>query len=277
MTTAATPKSTAITPYQQKVATVRDLFEKSKGQIRMALPKHVNADRLLRVVLTSVQKTPTLLDCDRVSLLGAVMQAAQLGLEVDNGLGHAYLVPYGKTATLILGYRGMIDLARRSGQLSTIYAEVVHEKDAFDYEMGLRPRLTHKPSDEDDPGAFTHVYAVAKLRDGGEQFVVMSKRQVEAIRTRSKASANGPWKTDTEEMIKKTAIRRLFKVLPVSIEMATAAALNDAADIGAPQTFDIGVDLGGEKIVDAEVAEVKPSLDDLATQAAKAELEMSGE
>lgn len=274
MTQPAAAKTTAITPYAQKVNSIRELLEKAKGQIKLALPKHLSPERLLRIAMTSVQKTPELLDCDRTSLLGAVIQAAQLGLEPDGVLGHGYLIPFKGKVQFIPGYRGMIDLSRRSGQLSTIYAEVVHANDTFAYEMGLHPTLTHKPSEDENPGEMTHVYAVAKLKDGGEQFCVLSKRQVMAIKAKSAAanSSRSPWNTgenDFEEMCKKTAIRRLWKMLPVSVEMATAVDLHDKADMGVPQNLGDIVEIPAEAVTEASG---KPTLDDLAK---KAEEEMA--
>lgn len=243
----ATTNGGQIVPYNQKVQSVRGLLEKAVPQIRIALPRHLSADRMLRIAMTSIQKTPALLDCSPQSLLAAVIGAAQLGLEPDGVLGHAYLVPYGKDAQLIVGYRGMIDLARRSGQIVSIHARAVHQKDDFKWAYGLSENLEHKPFDGENPGPLTHVYAVAKLKDGGVQFEVMARRDVDAIRTRSRAGQSGPWKTDYEEMAKKTVIRRLFKLLPVSVEMARAAALDEAVDVGLPQ------DLGD--VIDTSLSE----------------------
>src|SRR5262249_27161008 len=156
------------------------------------------------------------------SLLGAIMQSAQLGLEPDGLLGHAYLVPYGKTCQLLVGYKGMLQLTRRSGQISTIQAHVVHAEDTFEFWFGLDPKLKHVPSDKENPGALIAVYAVAKMKDASIQFDVMRKREVDAIRARSRASNEGPWVTDYEEMAKKTVLRRLCKMLPCSIELEQA-------------------------------------------------------
>jgi len=223
--------TTAITTTNQKINDVRGFLEKLTPNMQAALPKHMTAERMARIALTACQMTPTLLDCDRQSLALAVLGASALGLEIGGGLGHAYLVPYGKTATLIVGYRGMIDLARRSGQLSTIFARVVRVGDQFDYAYGLDDKLVHTPSLKSD-GEVTHVYAVAKLRDGGRQFEVMTRAEVDKIRSRSRASGSGPWVTDYEEMAKKTAIRRLFKMLPVSIETQRAVTIDEAAEHG---------------------------------------------
>lgn len=241
--------NTQIVPANQKMQTIRTLLERAKPQIALALPRHLSADRILRIAMTSVQRTPELLACDQVSLLGAVIQSAQLGLEPDGVLGHAYLVPFKGKVQLIPGYKGLIDLARRSGQLSTIFARVVYEKDQFEYAYGLNERLDHIPSNDEDPGDITYAYAVAKLKDGSQQFEVMSRREIDAIRKRSPAANNGPWVTDFSEMCRKTALRRLCKMLPASVELARAVALDERAEIGLPQQL--------EDIVDAQI-EVEP-------------------
>ncbi|MEQ1053630.1 recombinase RecT, partial [Pseudomonas aeruginosa] len=153
---------------------------KIKGQIALALPKHMTADRLARIALTEIRKVPALAKCNQESFLGAVMQCAQLGLEPGNALGHAYLLPFGNgkakdglsNVQLIIGYRGMIDLARRSGQIVSLTARTVHQNDQFSYRYGLDEDVQHVPG-EGERGVMTHVYAVAKLKDGGVQFEVM--------------------------------------------------------------------------------------------------------
>lgn len=214
-----------------------------KAQIANALPKHVTADRLARVAITELNRVPELKKCDPASFLGAVMQCAQLGLEPSLGLGQAYLLPFknNKKGTVecqfIIGYRGMIDLARRSGQMVSLSAFAVYEKDQFDYELGLNPTIKHKPSFDDDRGKLIFVYAVANLKDGGVQFEVMSKAQVDKIRAQSKAgsSSYSPWQTHYEEMAKKTVIRRLFKYLPVSVEINKAVGYDELAEVGISQ------------------------------------------
>lgn len=197
--------------------TIYSYLQKMKPQIEKALPKHMNADRLARIALTTIRTTPKLLQCNVSSLMGAVMQAAQLGLE-PGLIGHCYIIPYGKEATFIIGYRGMIDLARRSGNIQSIYAHEVYENDEFDYEYGLEPKLKHKPALK-DRGKMIGVYAVAHFKDGGYQFEFMPLEEIEKRRQRSKAANNGPWVTDYEEMAKKTVIRHMFKYLPVSVEI----------------------------------------------------------
>jgi recombination protein RecT len=213
-----------------------------KAQIALALPKHMTADRLARIALTEVRKVPALARCDQASFLGAIMQCASLGLEPGGALGHAYLIPFenrkkGITEVqFIVGYRGMIDLARRSGQIISIEARAVHQADKFRVSLGLDPRLEHEPAwDADDRGPLRFVYAVAKLHGGGVQFDVMSRAEVEKVRAQSKAGELGPWVTHFDEMAKKTVVRRLFKFLPVSVEIARAVGLDEQAEAGLPQ------------------------------------------
>jgi recombination protein RecT len=234
---------------------VKALLNASKDAIASRLPRHLTADRMLKVALTSINKTPKLLECSRESLMMSIMQAAELGLEPGGALGEGYLIPYNckvkdadgkerwqQQCQFIPGYRGLIALARRSGQIVSLEAHVVHTKDTFACQLGLNPSLEHTPAwEETDPGALRFVYAVAKLKDGGTQFEVMSKVQVEAIRGRSKAGTFGPWVTDYEEMARKTVVRRLFKYLPVSVEMAQALEVQASAEAGEFVTLD-GID-----------------------------------
>lgn len=205
-----------------KQATVKDLFEKAKHQISQVMPKHLTPDRMLKVALSATARTPTLLACSPQSLLLCVMQAAELGLEVGGLLGDAYFVPFKDKAQLIIGYRGLIKLARQSGQLASIEAHVVRQNDTFEIEFGLNTKLVHKPCMTAEPGEPVAVYAVAKFKDGAVQCDVMPIHEVNAIRSRSQAGSAGPWVTDFAEMAKKTVVRRLCKFLPLSPELARA-------------------------------------------------------
>ncbi|EBW2564937.1 recombination protein RecT [Salmonella enterica] len=205
-----------------------------KEQLAAALPRHMTAERMIRIATTEIRKVPALGDCDTMSFVSAIVQCSQLGLEPGGALGHAYLLPFGnkneksgkKNVQLIIGYRGMIDLARRSGQIASLSARVVREGDDFSFEFGLEEKLVHRPGENED-AQVTHVYAVARLKDGGTQFEVMTRKQIELVRAQSKAGNNGPWVTHWEEMAKKTAIRRLFKYLPVSIEIQRAVSMDE--------------------------------------------------
>lgn len=233
---------------ESPIASVRALLEKSKVQIQMALPKHMNAERMMRIALTSVQRTPALLECAPITLLGAIIQAAQLGLEPDGVTGQAYLIPFNnkkknrKEVQFIPGYRGLIALARRSGEILSIEARVVYEKDDFKFQYGLHQELDHKPTTSEDTGEPIYFYAIARMKDGGAQFDVMTKREVDAIRARSKAADYGPWVTDYDEMGKKTVIRRLCKLLPVSIELQKAITLDEKAERELPQDLGVVID-----------------------------------
>lgn len=266
---------------EQRPQTIAGLMAdpKIKAQMALALPKHMTSDRLARIALTEIRKVPTLAKCDQTSFLGAIMQCAQLGLEPGGALGHAYLLPFenrkkGITEVqFIVGYRGMIDLARRSGQIVSLTARTVHENDEFIYQYGLSEDLKHVPA-TGERGALQYVYAVAKLKDGGVQFEVMSRSDIDKVRAQSKAGNYGPWQTHYDEMAKKTVIRRLFKYLPVSIELATAVTMDEKADAGLGQ--DNSSILTGEySTVDDTVQENLPSNVDASTgewQPSEAEL-----
>ena len=227
-----------VTPAQKAMHTLRDMLEKAKPSLATVLPHHLTPERMVKLALVAASKNPTLLQCDTKSVVQSVMAAAQLGLDCSGTLGSAYLVPYrnkggGYTCQLIPGYRGLIDLARRSGQIASIEAHVVHENDEFEVAFGLTPILTHKPTLKGDPGPVLLAYAVAQLRDGSKQVEVMTKGQLDGIRSRSKASS-GPWQTDEEEMQRKTVVRRLCKYLPLSVELQQALVTEEAAESGNP-------------------------------------------
>jgi recombination protein RecT len=223
--------------------------------MQMVLPKHLTADRLIKIALVAVSKTPKLMECSQESILQSVMTAAQLGLDCGGALGSAYLVPFVKNSKdksgnwhrstecqLIIGYRGMIDLARRSGQIVSIESRIVWEHDVFEIEYGMEMKLRHVPTLDEEPGKFRLVYAVAHLRDGGTQLELMTKAQIDAVRSRSMAKDNGPWVTDYAEMARKTVVKRLFKYLPVSIELAEAVDVDNTSEFGANQ-FGDGIDI----------------------------------
>ncbi|UOY92879.1 recombination protein RecT [Ectobacillus sp. JY-23] len=207
--------------------TIEAYMKKMAPRFAEVLPKHMDMERMSRIALTTIRTNPKLLEATVPSLMGAVMQAVQLGLE-PGLLGHCYLLPFknNKAGTtdvqFIIGYKGMIDLARRSGHIQSIYAHAVYQNDDFEYELGLHPQLTHKPS-FGERGEFIGAYAVAHFKDGGYQMEFMPKSEIEKRRGRSKSKDFGPWKTDYEEMAKKTVVRAMFKYLPISIEVQAQA------------------------------------------------------
>ena len=195
-------------------------------QIKKALPSVITAERFSRMVLTAISTNPKLASCTPQSFCGAMMQAAQLGLEPNTPLGQAYLIPYKNKGVdecqFQIGYKGLIDLAHRSGEFKMIYAKEVYENDEFTYSFGLDPKLEHVPYQGADKGEVTHYYAVYTLVNGGFGFEVMSKEEIEAYaRKYSQAFAKGwtsPWKTNFDEMAKKTVIKKVLKYAPIKTE-----------------------------------------------------------
>lgn len=206
-------------------ATLRSLLEapETRAAMERVLPKYLTVDRMIGLAMLAVVQQPKLLQCRPQSVLQAIMQAAQLGLEVNGPLGHAYLVPYntrehGMLCQLIPGYRGLIYLAKNSGAIAAGEARLVYEGETFDVEYGTDPKIVHRPrwDIERIDDAIVAAYFVARLPDGTRQFEVMSRAEIERIRQRSRAKDEGPWKTDFGEMARKTPTRRGLKYLPIS-------------------------------------------------------------
>lgn len=201
---------------------MQDLIISMKGQIEAALPSVITGERFARMVLTAMSNTPKLASCTPKSFLGAMMQAAQLGLEPNTPLGEAYLIPFMNHGTLEcqfqVGYKGMISLAHRSGLY--VQAHEVHENDEFDVEYGLEPKLVHKPVFK-DRGPVIAYYGLWKDKDGISGFEIMSKEDVEAhARKYSQSYGKGfsPWKSNFDEMAKKTVIKKALKYAPLTTE-----------------------------------------------------------
>lgn len=203
---------------QKPEDSLRALLHANTKAIAALVPEHLTPERLMRVAVNCVAITPGLQKCTPASLLSSIMKAAEVGLEPGGVLGQFYLVPFGNVCTPIIGYRGLLELARRTGQIASIRAVVVRQKDVFELSEGIEQTIVHKPNLTENPGPLVYVYAVAKLKDGTIQVEVMSRAQVDAVRARSRAGANGPWVTDYDEMAKKTVFRRLAKWLPLASE-----------------------------------------------------------
>ncbi|HUY47878.1 MAG TPA: recombination protein RecT [Streptosporangiaceae bacterium] len=213
--------------------TVYEFIEAMKGEMARALPRHLNPDRMARIALTEVRRTPLLARCTQASFGGALMTCAQLGLEPGVS-GEAYLLPFRNTkkqcyeVQLIIGYQGMAKLFWQSPLARSLDAQAVYENDEFEYAYGLEPKLVHKPSLAADRGKAIAYYAVAKMAGGGSAFIVMSPGDIEKIRVRSRAKDDGPWATDYDAMARKTCLRQLFKLLPRSPELSQALAQDEA-------------------------------------------------
>lgn len=202
---------------EKKGKTIFDVIQSGAKQFATALPKHVNSERFVRIAITTIRQNPKLAQCNQESLLGALMVSAQLGLEPGT-LGQCYLIPYGRECQFQIGYKGMIELLRRSGQLKDIYAYSVYENDEFEMTYGLERNLKHKPNLQ-DRGNFIGCYCVAVLKDDARAFEYMTKEEIEVHGKKfSKTYGNGPWKTDFEAMAHKTVVKKMLKWLPLSVE-----------------------------------------------------------
>lgn len=235
---------TQIVTTQQKADGLRTLIGKNYKAMAAALPKHITAERMARVALSAATKRPELLDCDPNTFISAMLECATLGLEPEVA-GQCWILPYGKTATFIPGYRGLLQLAWRSGELATMGAEVVYEKDVFKYAK-YPPDLVHVPFRGEDRGEKVAAYAHAKLKNGGEMWIVMEAHEIEAIKRRSPAAKkqSSPWNhaDDVVWMWKKTVLRQLLKLLPMSVEVQRVIDNDERADSGIPQSFDPPLD-----------------------------------
>lgn len=204
--------------------TIKDYINAMSGEIAKALPQVMTPERFTRIALSAVSNTPKLGNCTPQSFLGAMMNAAQLGLEPNTPLGQAYLIPFENRKKGItecqfqIGYKGLIDLAYRSGEVKMIDAQTVYENDEFEYELGMDPVLKHKPA-RTNRGNPIYFYATFKLTNGGQGFQVMSIEDVQAhAKKYSKTYNNGPWQTNFEEMAKKTVLKKLLKYAPLKTE-----------------------------------------------------------
>ncbi len=237
------PRTSALVTAQEAAGMWKEVLHTRIDEIQAALPKHLDAERYIRMVLTCAQRTPKLLACTPASMYRAVLACAQLGLEPDSVLGEIYLTPrYSKHAKglevlVIPGYRGLMKLARRSDQITVCEAHEVLLSDKFSYQHGTDQYLHHEPAHiGETPDSLIFVWALARIRgEEHPQFQVIDKGTVEAHRARSGSPQDGPWVTDYAAMAKKTVLRILCKYLPMSTELATAVALDERAEAGIPQ------------------------------------------
>lgn len=203
---------------------MQQYIKQMESEIKKALPSVLTPERFTRIVLSALSSNPKLAETTPQSFLGAMMTAAQLGMEPNTPLGQAYLLPYwnGRNncyeCQFQLGYKGLLDLAYRSGDISSIQAQIVYENDNFSYAYGLEPELKHIPA-KAERGDPTHVYAVFRTKLDGFGYEVAS---IDDIRTHaqrySKSFGNGPWQTNFEEMAKKTVLKRVLKYAPLKSE-----------------------------------------------------------
>ncbi|MEH7514126.1 recombination protein RecT [Gottfriedia acidiceleris] len=216
---ASRPKGEVKLTPDQQVGNYLKAYEKTFQQIA---PKHFNTDRFQRIALSEIRKNPKLLECSIPSLMSAVLQSVKLGLE-PGLFGQAYLIPYGKEVQFQIGYKGLIELAQRSGRISKIQAREVYEHDEFEVSYGIDDNITHKPKLDGNRGEVALYYAVAWFKDGGAQFEVMTKSDIEKHRDKfSKTKNFGPWKENFDSMAKKTVLKKLVNQLPMDVEFQEA-------------------------------------------------------
>ena len=272
---------------EQKTDTIQQVLQNSavRAALDEVLPKGLDVPRFARVAMSALRNSPALMQCSPQSFLSALLQSATLGLEPNTPMGHSYLIPYGQECTLVVGYEGYIDLAYRSGVVTSISANVVREGDDFEWGEGSEPYIRHAV--KTNPQTYTqgqqtylsgrdttHAYAVAQLLGGGKVQVVLLKAEIDAIKSRSRASHNGPWVTDPVAMQKKTAIRQLRKFLPMSPQgraFHMAAGLDEESESGLAQTFDVPDLIAIQETAQAE-GTVDAPVDDGPTEYGRCEL-----
>lgn len=251
----------------KKQKTMKDYVESMSGEIAKALPSVITPERFTRITLSALSTNPQLQQTTPQSFLGAMMTAAQLGVEPNTPLGQAYLLPYKNKGVLEcqfqLGYRGLMDLAYRSGEISVIQAHTVYENDEFHYEFGLEPKLEHKPAIKDRGDAVAY-YAMFKTKDGGYGFEVMSVQDVKLHAkkySKSYDSAYSPWTTNFDEMAKKTVLKRVLKYAPLKSDFARQVTADESIKTEiSSDMLDVAnepIEAEGSIVVDSETGEIK--------------------
>jgi recombination protein RecT len=217
------------------VAQFSSFMDRLKPQLALALPKHMNAERMARLAVTQFSTTPALQECTAQSIAASIMTAAQLGLEPGIG-GQGYLIPYKKTCTFVPGWKGLVDLVARSGR-ATVWTGAVRAGDQFEYQLGDEPFCRHKPGDGADDSPFTHVYAIGRVRDASMAVIeVWSRVKVERhLKHYNKVGGRHyalQGENNMEMYARKVALLQVLKYMPASIELANAIEVSHAAEAG---------------------------------------------
>ena len=248
--------------------TMQQYIKSMEGEIKKALPSVITPERFTRMVLSALSTNPKLQGCTKASFLGAMMNAAQLGLEPNTPLGQAYILPYMNKGVLEaqfqLGYKGLIDLAYRSGEVEVVQAHIVYENDEFECEYGLEPKLTHTPADK-DRGKPIKVYAVFKTKSGGYGFEVMSMEDVRIHASKYSKTYNlgfSPWKTNFEEMAKKTVLKKVLKYAPLKSDFVRGITQDetiksDMSDDMYSVPDEVVYEVDDYTVIDTDTGEVK--------------------
>ena len=264
----ALKKNTQNKPANTKQDTVRGLLMSMKGEIQNALPSYLPVDKFVRTALTAINSNPKLANCTQQSLLAAIMNSAQLGLEFNTPLGEAYLIPYGSTVNFQVGYQGLLKLAYNTGQFKRITAREVRENEDFTINYGAG-EISHKPCLTGDSGDVLGYYAIYQTKDGGQDVFYMSKKDAESYGKKfSKSYHSGPWKTNFDSMAKKSCLIQVLKYAPKAIEsqgLTQAMQFDNAnfkdsvkSDTG-QRNFDVDYEVVAEDVpdnVDKETGEI---------------------
>lgn len=251
--------------------TIYDIIKAGEKQFAAALPKHLNSERFTRIAITTIRQNPKLAECNAESLLGSLMTIAQLGLE-PGVLGQCYLIPYGTECQLQLGYKGMIELLRRTGQLSDIYAYPVYSNDEFSIEYGLERTLKHIPAftNPEGRGEIVGFYSVAILKDGTRAFEYMTKNEVVSHEEKYRKGKfkNNVWEKNFEEMALKTVTKKMLKWLPISVELVENLRKDEQVHKLDEKTNEIKSEYMEDVIQydeDGVIVEEKPTTEDMQT------------
>lgn len=222
-------------------------IEGIQAQLAKAIPvtmqKTFTPERLTRLFWQEVRRIKHLDECTPESIATGLMTSAQLGIEIGV-MGQGWLIPYFNSkkkcyeAQFLIGYKGLVGLARRSGEVTSIETHIVYYNDKFSLKLGINTHVEHEPCLNGPRGSAKLVYGVAHFRDGGHHFEWMSLADVEKIRAKKKEREDSPWATDYEQMVRKTLIRRMSNYLPLSIEFANALAVDQAIDEGKKASID---------------------------------------
>lgn len=252
-----------------QLRTLNDYIKSMEGEIAKALPSVITPERFTRMTLTAMRTTPDLNKCEPMSFLAAMMSAAQLGLEPNTPLGQAYLIPFKNNKKGVMevqfqiGYKGLIDLAYRSGEVEVVQAQCVYENDTFECEYGLEPKLRHVPA-ADNRGELTKVYAMFRTKSGGYGFEVMSVQDIRAHAQKySKAykAGSSPWSTNFEEMAKKTVLKKVLKYAPLKSDFVKASYADGSIKHElSDDMFEVNSD--APELFEAEVIETEESADE---------------
>lgn len=219
--------------------------KKVKQAMSVRLGKIFGVDEMIAMVATNLRQSPLLAKCDPMTIVGAVLEVAQVGLRLDRALGQAYLVPFFSSkrnvheAVLVIGYRGMITMAEHAERVQAVRAKIVFERDRFEYEEGLEPRLLHKPDDTRERGRPTHVYSVVHKTGGLAIPYVMPWWKIEDLRDAQVKRGNTIWQSNTEEMGLKTTIRRGLKYHPLAPRQQRVVNLDELGEEGVDQELGI--------------------------------------